>query len=94
MNHDCIDLFIIVDWVLLTAREKWLFDGLGFKIKLFVVEDAYLDFALSLRKNIRILIISTLKRNVNLFVQCDIFKHHFDHLSCSSKLGNVPNTLS
>lgn len=78
MNHNCINLLIVIKIILITTTEKyWFFNRFCFKMKLLMIENSNLNFSFSISQNIREFIISTLQRNVNFFIYCNVFKGHF-----------------
>lgn len=49
MNHDCINLFVVIDIILIIATEKyWFFNRFCFKMELLMIENSYLNFSLSI----------------------------------------------
>ena len=78
MNHDGVNFSIITGMILSATWQERFLNRFGFEIKLFVVENTYLNFVWTFFKNIRILVVAAFNGYVNLFIQSDIVKDDFD----------------
>jgi hypothetical protein len=79
--------------ILSAAWQERFLNRFRLEIKLFVVENAYLDFVCPFFKNIRIIIVTALNGYVNLFIQSDIVKNDFYQLFGGTEFRNVPDAF-
>jgi hypothetical protein len=93
MNHNGVNFSIVPCMILSAAWHERFLKRFRLEIKLFVVENTYLDFVCPFFKNIWILIVTALNGYVNLFIQNDIVKNDFYQLFGGTEFRNVPNAF-